>query len=67
MIKSPICDTGNAMETAAVANFSNTIDIEALLAYRLAVGRRTQEIVRQLQLSDLRLRVEPSRMRQKMG
>jgi hypothetical protein len=64
MIKSPICDTGNALETSSIANFSNAIDIEALLAYRLAVGRRTQEIVRQLQPSDLRLRVEPSRMRQ---
>jgi hypothetical protein len=64
MMKSPICDTGNAMETAAVDNFSNTIDIEALLAYRLAVGRRTQEIVRQLQPSELRRKVEPSRIRQ---
>jgi hypothetical protein len=63
MIESPICDTGNAMEPSAIANFSNTIDIEALLAYRLDVGRRTQEIVSRLQPPYLRLKVEPSRMR----
>ncbi len=61
-INSPICDTGNAMDTAALTNFSNTIDLEALQAYRLAVGCRTQELVRQLKPSDLRRRVEPSRM-----
>jgi hypothetical protein len=51
------------MEPSAIANFSNTIDIEALLAYRLDVGRRTQEIVSRLQPPYLRLKVEPSRMR----
>jgi hypothetical protein len=66
LIKSPICDTGNAMEAAAVADFSNTIDIEALLAYRRAVGRRTQEIVMHLQQPDLKRKVEPSRIKRVM-
>lgn len=66
LIKSPICDTGNAMEPAAIAYFSATIDLEALRAYRLAVGRGTQAIVRQLQPADLMRKVEPARIQQVM-
>lgn len=66
LTKSPVCDTGNAMDDAAVANFNNTIDIEALRAYRLAVGRRTREIVKQLQPADLKRKVEPSRIQRVM-
>ena len=66
LIKSPVCDTGNAMEAAALANFSSVIDIGALRAYRLAVGRRTREIVKTLQPAELKQKVEPSRMKQVM-
>lgn len=65
-MKITICDTGNAMDEAGVAKLSNAIDIEALRAYRLAVGRRTQEIVKQLQPSQLKHKVEPSRLQQVM-
>ena len=64
--KSPVRDTGNAMDDAALADFSDTIDIEALRAYRLAVGRRTREIVAQLQPADLKQKVKPSRLKQVM-
>jgi uncharacterized protein YidB (DUF937 family) len=43
-----IQDTGNAMDEVSIADLSSTIEIDALRAYRLAVGRRTREIVQQL-------------------
>jgi hypothetical protein len=55
-------DTGNAMDSAAIQDFSNTVDIEALRAYRVAVGRQTRTIVRQLQPERLKQKVDPSRM-----
>ena len=61
-IKSPVCDTGNAMSETALAEFSNTIDIEALRAYRLAVGRRTREIVKQLKPAQLKQKVASYRI-----
>lgn len=53
-MKIEVRDTGNAMDDAQIANFSNVIDIEALQAYRLAVGRRTRDIVRQLEPAQLK-------------
>ncbi len=63
-IKTRVCDTGNAMTEAELANFSNAIDIMALRAYRLAVGQRTREIVRQLEPAMLKEKIEPSRIQQ---
>jgi hypothetical protein len=65
-IKIRVCDTGNAMAEAELAHFSNAIDIMALRAYRLAVGRRTREIVRQLEPAMLKEKVAPSRIQQVM-
>jgi len=55
-------DTGNAMSREEIAQFSAAIDIEALRAYRVAVGRRTQEIVRQLAAEELKQKVDPARL-----
>jgi len=63
-MKITVRDTGNALDEKGVADLSNAIDIEALRAYRLAVGRRTREIVRQLQPEELKQKVEPSRLQQ---
>ena len=60
--KSPIHHTGNEMDEAGVAHFSNSIDIGELRAYRMAVGRRTQEIVKQLGPEDLKQKVDPVRL-----
>jgi hypothetical protein len=57
-------DTGNAMDERGVATLSATIDIEALRAYRVAVGRGTREMVQQLQPEALKQKVEPSRLQQ---
>jgi len=65
-MKITACDTGNAMDEKSVTDLSNAIDIEALRAYRLAVGRRTREIVKQLQPEELKQKVEPSRLQRVM-
>ncbi len=57
-------DTGNAMTTAAVVDLSVTMNLEALRAYRLSVGRRTREIAQQLLPEQLKRKVEPNRLKQ---
>lgn len=63
-MKIGVHDTGNLMDPQDVAELSATIDVEALRAYRLAVGRRTRQIVQQLQPQALRQMVEPARLQQ---
>lgn len=57
-----ITDTGNCMTRAEILAFSAGVDFVALRAYRLAVGRRTQEITITLQPGDLHRKVDPRRM-----
>ena len=66
-MKMTVCDTGNEMAEEDVAKLSAAIDIEALRAYRLAVGRRTREIAEQLEPDELKQKVEPSRLQQVMA
>jgi hypothetical protein len=61
-MQATVCDTGNAMDEQGVARLSAAINIEALRAYRLAVGRRTREIVNQLQPEALTQKVDPTRL-----
>jgi hypothetical protein len=60
-------DTGNGMDEQGVADLSATIDLEALRAYRLAVGCRTREIVGQLRPEELKRKVDPSRLQRVMA
>jgi hypothetical protein len=52
-------DTGNLMDEENVVDLSAKIDIASLRTYRLAVGRRTREIVKVLQPADLSKKVDP--------
>ncbi len=61
-IKAPIHHSGNAMDGQSVADLSSAVDIEALVAYRRDVGRRTREIGRGLRPEELRQKIEPSRL-----
>jgi hypothetical protein len=63
-IKMTVCDTGNEMDEEDMARLSATIDIEALRAYRVAVGRRTREIVQPLEPEELKQKVDPIRVKQ---
>lgn len=62
-IKTTIRHTGNAMDLEEVSALSQTVDIEALRAYRRAVGLRTREIVKQLHPADLKRKVDPAQIR----
>ncbi len=66
-MKIDVRHTGNLMSEAAVAHLSASIDIEALRAYRLAVGRGTREIVRQLQPEEVTQKTNPLRLEQLMA
>jgi len=55
-------DTGNMMSKKDIIELSTAIDIEALRAYRIAVGRRTRKIVSRLNPDDLFLKVDPARL-----
>ena len=58
----PYRDTGNAMTSTEIDAISQVIDIEALQAYRIAVGKRTREIVRHLKAGQLKTKVKPDRL-----
>lgn len=55
-------DIGTAMSDADVAALSESIDLPALLAYRLAVGKRTREVVQQTPVDVLKQPVEAERI-----
>jgi hypothetical protein len=57
-------DTGNTMDPDGVADLSAAINVPALRAYRLSVGRRTRAIVNQLQPYELKQKVDPARLGQ---
>jgi hypothetical protein len=60
----PYRHTGNAMAPEQIADLSATIDLDALKAYRVAVGRRTREVVGELPPESLKLKVDPARLQQ---
>ena len=62
--RSPIRHTGNEMDVPEIVDFSAALDLEALRGYRMAVGRRTREIVQQLAPQDLKRKVDPARVQQ---
>ncbi len=55
-------DSGFAMDDQGVAELSTTIDLEALRAYRVSVGRKTRGIVRQLKSDTLKEMTEHERL-----
>jgi hypothetical protein len=55
--------SGNVvMDDADVTELSQAIDIEALRAYRLAVGRSTREVVGSLHPEEFKKKVDPGRL-----
>ncbi len=65
-LKIAAADTGNAGSPGDIARLSGEIDLEALKAYRLAVGRSTREIVQDLRPGQFKDRVDPARLAQIM-
>ena len=56
-------DTGNAMGKSKINVISKQINLEQLLAYRLAVGKRTQEVIKGLNPSELKQKVQQERLK----
>lgn len=65
-MKISVPHTGNAMDREEMDALSASISIVGLRDYRLAVGRRTREIVKELSVNDLQQKVQPSRLQQVM-
>ncbi|HEX2996002.1 MAG TPA: DinB family protein [Anaerolineales bacterium] len=56
-----IVHSGNSMDDRAMAAFSARVDIAALRAYRLSMGRRTRTIVSKLKSEQFKQKVDPAR------
>jgi hydroxypyruvate isomerase len=57
-INSKIIDTGNALTEEEIMEFSKNINIEELKNYRLEVGRRTRDIIKNLTSFDMKRKFE---------
>jgi len=57
-----IKDTGNAANVEKVTLLSQTLDLDNLKAYRIAVGQHTRQIVSQLTPHELKQKVYPDRI-----
>lgn len=65
-LKVDIAHSANKMAKKNVANLSKKIDIKVLKAYRIAVGKRTRQIVKKLKAEDFKKKVDPSRIQKVM-
>ena len=54
--------SANKMKDASIAELSAKIDILSLRDYRLAVARRTRDVVKKLQAKDFKQKVDPVRI-----
>jgi hypothetical protein len=61
-LKTPIQHTANALAEDEVEALSQQVDITALREYRIAVGRRTREIVKTLEPGSLKKKVEQAQI-----
>lgn len=61
-LNASICDTGNALTSAEILDFSKNISMQELRNYRIAVGRRTREIIKNLEPSDMKRKMEKDRL-----
>lgn len=56
-INSPIRHTGNSLNANEILHISSLINIEELKAYRIAVGRNTENIIRNLTNGEMKRKV----------
>lgn len=61
-LKITVKDTGNAMTDEEMMDFSSKIDMAGLRNYRIAVGRKTREILQRLQPADLKRKMAPANL-----
>lgn len=61
-LNSPIYDTGNALSTEKILDFSAQIKFHELINYWDSVGERTREIVKNLSFKESRKKVDPNKI-----
>ncbi len=61
-INSPTASVANEMSASEIAEWSAVVNLKTLLDYRLAVGKRTREIVEQIDFADLKDKPAPERL-----
>lgn len=61
-MKVTISDTGNVMTNEEIIDFSSIIDMEQLKNYRMATFRKTREIIKNFEPSDLKRKMERDRL-----
>ena len=66
-LKVGIVHSANRMDDESVAKLSARINVTALKAYRVAVGKRTRQIVQKLRAEDFKKKVEPDRIQKVMA
>ena len=54
-----VSDTGNAMTDDEILDLSHSLDKDELRKYRIAVGKRTREVVSSLSVTDMKRKMKP--------
>jgi hypothetical protein len=62
-MKVNVKDTGNAMTDEEIIDLSSSINMQELRNYRMAVGRRTLEIIQAMKPFDMKRKMEVSRLK----
>lgn len=57
-----VTDTGNAMSDDEIIDFSQKVSMEELRKYRMAVGRKTRDVIQKLKPDDLKKKVRKDRL-----
>ena len=60
-INSPIITTGNELVKEQISDFTKKLDIDELYSYAADVKKSTEEIIRNLNFSDLKLKISDER------
>jgi hypothetical protein len=58
-----ISDTGNAMSDIEIVDFSSAVNMNELREYRMAVGRRTRDVIKNLKSADFKKKVQAQRLK----
>ena len=58
-----VTDTGNAMTKDEIAAFSSSIDMKAFQQYRDAVGKRTRQVIKELEPQELKRKVSQNNLK----
>jgi len=61
-LNSKIADTGNAMSENEIMEFSKVVNMQELKNYRIQVGRRTRDIIKNLSTVDMKRKFDKYRL-----